>query len=63
MAETPYLETEILLAVMNENEARAIELIAELGDRSLNELSGHAKTMRLLIHETQDQRRRQDATK
>jgi hypothetical protein len=45
MAETPCLETEVLLAVTNDDEQRALELLAEATLSELTVLFRHASTL------------------
>jgi len=49
--ETPYAETEMLLAVMNEDRERVQQLIASSTRRELVELSDHLDTLQDAIGE------------
>lgn len=63
-SETPYIETNILLAVMNDDEDEAKRLLHELGGlRSLLELRAALTTARLLIDEViQEKRKTEEIT-
>lgn len=57
--ETVYIETNILLAVLNDNEDEATRLLNELGGlRSLLELRSALTTMRLLLDEVVEEKRK-----
>lgn len=49
MAETPYVETEVLLALLNEDEEHAIELIRGMSESERAQLGAVTRLMRLML--------------